>query len=207
KGVNCGQPSPLTTFAKGQVATHGAVTIKPGDPSDPALTSSQFFALDFGAGANDYRCTLGVCLNECGITDTIACGDDYPVKTGNMIGPTRQGIDDLIGPTTDTWSAPGIYLDESLVPHDSSAQLVLAPVWDNCCQTINPGTNGQTATVVGFMTLFIDGMQGNDVQAHLVDATECPGAGGGGGAGAGAVSGASGPSGKPIRLVQTPTSP
>ncbi|MGH9510073.1 MAG: pilus assembly protein TadG-related protein [Terriglobales bacterium] len=204
--ANCGQPAPLTTFANAQVATHGVFLLKPGNPQD-ALTPSQFYALDFGAGGSDYRCTLGSCMNDCGITDTVACGDDYPVKTGNMIGPTRQGVDDLVGPTPDTWVAVGVYADPDQVWHDTSAQLVIAPVWDNCCQTITPGTNGQTARVVGFMTLFIDGMQGNDVQAHLVDATECPGAGGAGGPVTGPVSGASGPTGRPVRLVQTPTGP
>lgn len=206
--ANCGLPSPFTTFAQTQIAAHGAFTLKPGDPAD-ALTSSQFYALDFGAGGSDYRCTLGNCMNDCGITDTVECGDDYPVKTGNMIGPTRQGINDLIGPTQDEWVAVGQYRDPSQVIWPTSSQLVIAPVWDNCCQVINPGTNGQTATVVGFMTLFIDGMQGNNVQAHLVDATECPGAGGGGGGpgGVGPAPSGSGPLGKPVRLVQTPVAP
>lgn len=199
---NCGEPGELTTFATAQIATHGPFTLKPGNP-EQALEPSQFYALDFGAGATDYRCTLGQCMNDCGITDTVACGDDYPVKTGNMIGPTQQGIDDLIGPSEDTWVAVGQYRDPAGKIWDSSGQLVIAPVWDNCCQTINPGTNGQTATVVGFMTLFIDGMQGNDVQAHLVSATECPGAGGAGGPATGPT-GATAPTGQPVRLVQTP---
>ena len=203
--ANCGDPGTLTPYASTQVATHGVFTLKPGNPQQ-ALTPSQFYALDFGAGANDYRCTLGSCMNDCGIADTVKCGDDYPVKTGNMIGPTRQGVDDLIGTTKDTWVAVGQYQDPSMNIWDTSAQLVLAPVWDNCCQTINPGTNGQTAKVVGFMTLFIDGMKGKDVTAHLVDATPCPGAGGSGGPGSG-VTGASGPTGRPVRLVQTPVAP
>ena len=206
--ANCGQPGLLTPYAQAQIATHGAFTLKPGDPVN-SLEPSQFYALDFGAGASDYRCTLGNCMNDCGITDTVACGDDYPVKTGNMIGPTRQGVDDLIGPTKDTWVAVGQYEDPNQVIWPTSSQLVVAPVWDNCCQVINPGTNGQTATVVGFMTLFIDGMKGNDVKAHLVDATECPGAGGGGGGpgGVGPAPSGSGPLGKPVRLVQTPATP
>lgn len=204
--ANCGLPSPLTPFALTELATHGPFNIKPGNP-EQALEPGQFYALDFGSGAQDYRCTLGNCTNDCGIADTIECGDDYPVKTGNMIGPTNQGIDDLTGLTPDTWVAVGQYMDPTQVLHDTSQQVVVAPVWDNCCQVINPGTNGQTATVVGFMTLFVDGMQGNDVQAHLIDATECPGAGGGGagGPGAGPAPTGSGLSGKPIRLVQTPT--
>jgi hypothetical protein len=204
-GPTCGQPAPLTPFAEGQVAIHGEFLLKPGNPAD-ALTPSQFYALDFGAGGSDYRCTLGQCMNDCGITDAVACGDDYPVKTGNMIGPTRQGVGDLVGSTPDTWVAVGQYRDPNMVIHDTSGQLVIAPVWDNCCQVINPGTAGQTATVVGFMTLFVDGMQGNDVKAHLVSATPCPGAGGGGGP-VTAPSGASGPTGQPVRLVQTPTGP
>ncbi len=188
-------------------------TIKPGNPQD-ALEPSQFYALDFGSGATDYRCTLGACTNDCGITDIPACGKAYAVKTGNMVGPTDQGVDDLSGPDPDTFIDIGQYKDGTNGNvYDTSNQLAVAPVWDNCCQTINPGTNGQTARIVGFVDLFITNPKGGkkgDVDANLISITPCAGFGGGGGGPGGGgtppVVGA-GPLGKPVRLVQTPVAP
>ncbi len=192
-------------------------TIKPGDPQN-ALEPSQFYALDFGAGANAFSCTLGQCVNECGITDIPSCGKAYAVKTGNMKGPTEQGVSDLTGPDPDIWVDLGQY---ERAPKgsgnifDTSGQVVVAPVWDNCCEALNPGTNGQTARIVGFVDLFIDdvvhnGTNKGDVQAHLIGITPCAGLGGsGGGPGGGGTPPpvVSGPLGKPVRLVQTPVGP
>jgi Flp pilus assembly protein TadG len=208
----CNTPnSQLSGWYTSTAVVGGAYQIKPGNPQN-ALEPSQFYALDFGAGATDYRCTLGGCTNECGITDIPACGDNYPVKTGNMVGPTNQGVDDLTGTDPDIWHGIGQYEDGGTgVIYDSSNQVVVAPVWDNCCQTINPGTNGQTATIIGFVDLFIDGSKGGgNVDAHLISTTPCAGFGGSGGGGGGAgvpPPNVSGPSGRPIRLVQTPATP
>jgi hypothetical protein len=88
---------------------------------------------------------------------------------------------------------------------DSSVQLAVAPIWDNCKQQISPGYNGQKVKIVGFSEIFIQGMggQGNQfVQAYLVNATSCAGAGD---AGQGSEVGANtGPQGVPVRLVQNP---
>jgi hypothetical protein len=118
-------------------------------------------------------------------------------------------VDDLTGPDPDIWHGLGQYEDGATgVIYDTSRQVVVAPVWDNCCQTINPGTNGQTATIIGFVDLFIDGSKGGgDVDAHLISTTPCAGFGGSGGGGGGAgvpPPNVSGPLGRPIRLVQTP---
>ncbi len=217
-GCQTGSPaeeitSEVSSWYSTNAVLGSAYTIKPGLPQD-ALEPSQFYALDFGSGAGDYRCTLGGCTNDCGITDVPACGKSYPVKTGNMVGPTEQGVDDLSGPDPDTWVDIGQYKDgtNGLI-YDTSNQLVVAPVWDNCCQVINPGTNGQTARIVGFVDLFISNKTGGkagNVDANLIGNTPCAGLGGGGGGpgggGAPPVVG-SGPLGKPVRLVQTPVAP
>ncbi|MCI0354241.1 MAG: pilus assembly protein TadG-related protein [Acidobacteria bacterium] len=191
----------------------GMYTIKPGMPQQ-SLVPSQFYALDFGSGANDYECTLGKCVNECGVTDIPSCGKAYAVKTGNMKGPTDFGVDELSGPDPDIWRGIGRYEDGATgIIYNTSGQVVVAPVWDNCCQTINPGTNGQTARIVGFVDLFVTnpptGEKG-DVEAHLISTTPCAGLGGGGGGGPGGGTPppvGAGPLGKPVRLVQTPVGP
>jgi Putative Flp pilus-assembly TadE/G-like len=190
----------VTSFALSKVGQ--AYNVRPSNPQN-ALQPSQFYSLDFGAGANTYRCTLGQCLSDCAIdTQVVRCGQSYPLKTGNMVGPTRQGVDDLTGTTPDTWVAIGQYRHDDGNVYDTSAQLVVAPVWDSCTQVISPGYNGQQVQIIGFVDLFIDGMSGSDVRAHFVKPTACST---GGGAGQGNQFGANtGPLGVPIRLVRTP---
>ena len=142
-------------------------------------------------------------MNYCAGTSTIACGQKYPVETGALNGPTRQGVDDLIGKPPDTWISSGNY-DVNGTTMSTSKSLVVAPVWDNCdpANTIVSGKSGQTVAVIGFMELFVDGMVGNDVKAHVVAPIACPRNGGGGG-GAGNPDPSTGPYAIPVRLVQT----
>jgi hypothetical protein len=190
----------LTAYAQSQMGT--LHDIRPTSPSG-ALAPGQFYSLDFGSGGKDYRCALGNCLNDCpGVDpDIIRCGDRFPLKTGNMVGPTQQGVKDLIGQPPDyTWVAVGQYKDRSGQIWDSSPALVIAPVWDSCNpnEVISSGTAGQTVKVIGFLTVFVDGLQGNNVQANVAGEAEC---GAAGSAGAGAFGDNTGPLGRPVRLV------
>ncbi|MGH9580126.1 MAG: pilus assembly protein TadG-related protein [Terriglobales bacterium] len=209
-GVPCAQ----TAYSATQLGQQ--FVMRPTTPAN-ALTPSHFYTLDFGSGASTYRCALGSCLNYCNINLELQCGSSYPLETGNMVGPTRQGIGDLIGNPADTWGGLGPsgfqYYDggNTSAIIDSSRSLVTAPVWNNCQQNIVPGTAGQTAMIIGFVQVFVDGIQGQNVTAHLVSVTPCAGVGAGGGGGGGGPGGGgpggvplSGPGGVPVRLVQTP---
>ncbi|HET9832106.1 MAG TPA: pilus assembly protein TadG-related protein [Vicinamibacterales bacterium] len=68
------------------------VTLHPGDPKK-AIAPSDFYAINLtdSAGGNDYRTNIGTCINE-----TEAIGDVLTVKPGNMVGPTKQGVGDLV---------------------------------------------------------------------------------------------------------------
>lgn len=163
-----------------------------------ALGPSQFYALDFGSGANTYRCEWGSCLNQCSTDPAlIACGSSYPLKTGAMNGPTAQGVKDLIGNPPDTWVAIDQYQHSDGLTYDTSKSLVTAPVWDDCTQNISPGYHGQQVKVIGFVKMFVDGQTGGDVMAHMVAPIACSSAGGG------ATGGNTGPYAVPIRLVST----
>jgi hypothetical protein len=189
----------LSAWASSRVPTTSPQTIRPISPSG-ALVPSQYYSLDFGNGGNTYRCTIGQCLSDCGVT-AISCGSRLPVETGALNGPTKQGIDDLVGkPPTDTWIAPGEY-QTPLGLATTSRALVVAPVWDSCdpANDIRSGTNGQTIKIVGFVTAFVKGTNGNNVEAYIVGRTACAGAGV-----SGVNANATGPYGIPVRLVQNP---
>ncbi|MGH9413306.1 MAG: TadE/TadG family type IV pilus assembly protein [Terriglobales bacterium] len=158
-------------------------SLRPTKPSG-ALAPSQFYSLDFGSGASTYSCTLGSqTLLDCGVSPgTVSCGSSYPTENGNMVGPTEQGIGTLIGAAPDTWLGPGAYESASGSVTDTSPQLVVAPVWDNCNNPI--GSGKQTVTISGFSNWFIQGMSGSNVTGYFVNAAGCAGSGGtGGGAG------------------------
>ncbi|MGN6592306.1 MAG: pilus assembly protein TadG-related protein [Terriglobales bacterium] len=181
-------------------------TIRPTSPQG-ALAPSQYYSLDFsngagGNGASFYECALGHNLADCGITPTVAaCGTSYPTENGDMKGPTQTGIGNLLGSTPDTWVGMGAYETPSGVVTDTSNQLIVAPVWDDCCPGCSIGPGGGNVTIIGFSNWFVDGIDtgGSDpgVIANFVNAAGC-GAGGGGNGG-GVATNAS--FGIPVRLV------
>lgn len=187
----------LSAWANGRVPTTQPIAIRPVKPSG-ALVPSQYYSLDFGSGGSTYRCTIGQCLTECGVT-AISCGSRLPVETGALNGPTKQGVDDLIGNPPDTWIGPGEYGTQAGTA-TTSRSLVVAPVWNSCdpANDIRSGKAGQSIEIVGFVTAFVVPMQGNNVEAYIVNRTTCADFGGGAGGTA------TGPYGIPVRLVQNP---
>lgn len=183
--------------------------VRPTAPSG-ALTPSQFYSLDFGSGASTYRDVWAKCLNEVSGASPgiVQCGDAIPVKTGNMVGPTNQGVNDMIGNPQDTWlgldPTTGVfkYQTPSGVS-DTSKSLATMAVWDNCHNTITSGTHGQSAPIIGFLEVFVDGMSnscsgsangGNNVRVHTVNALGCSANGSG--------STTPGPFAVPVQLVK-----
>ena len=191
----------VTSFAQSLEGTQITPGIRPSDPQTN-LGPSQFYSLDFGSGANTYRCTLGQCMNDCLISGSVTCGNSYPLETGDMTGPTKQGVNDLIGNPPDQWVAVGQYRHADGNIYDTSQSLVVAPVWDDCSQNISPGYHGQKVKVIGFIELFIDSDTGKQVQAHFVQPIMCPKPGGGGTNTANGDN--TGPYSIPVRLIQTP---
>ncbi len=181
------------------------ITLRPTSPGG-SLAPSQFYSLDFsngsGGGASLYSCALSSPLASCGVSPIVAaCGSSYQTENGNMVGPTQSGINNLIGATPDTYVAPGAYQHPDGTITDTSPQLVVAPVWDDCCPGCQVGPGGGTITIIGFSNWFIDGLTnggGNPgVAANFINAAGC-GAGGGGNGG-GIATNAS--FGIPVQLV------
>jgi Flp pilus assembly protein TadG len=57
-------------------------------PADPSMTPCKG---GFGGGASAYRNNLCSCNNS-----DVTLGKPYPIETGNMVGPTFQGVGELI---------------------------------------------------------------------------------------------------------------
>ena len=81
------------------------ISIKAQDPNSPFVASPGIFYPwqipadptqqpckgGFGGGASAYRNNLCSCNNS-----TVTLGKPYPIETGNMVGPTFQGVGELI---------------------------------------------------------------------------------------------------------------
>ena len=59
--------------------------------SRPATSSPIACRLRGGTGGNDYRDNITDCNGT-----PVQIGDMLPIETGNMIGPTQHGMEDLI---------------------------------------------------------------------------------------------------------------
>ena len=187
-------------------------TLKESDPHD-ALAPGQFYEIDPPGGADQYRTSISQC-----VTTPFYCGQVKTPLTGNRIGPTDQGIKDLIGcPTIDTYVSPGNYRHGGVLT-DTSRSLCTVAVWDVCNMTgfcpggdFPSGTNPQIP-IIGFALVFIEGLvppgnpsatpgcTSNTVRARLVNISACGDTGGAGGGG-GPVP-PTGISGFPVRLVR-----
>jgi Putative Flp pilus-assembly TadE/G-like len=163
---------------------------------------------------------------ECCNHNTIVCGQQViqPI-TGNMVGPTEQGVDCLIhqggtksSPTgmdafdPTSWaitagSANPYGLSGAITTSDS---VVTIPVYDGtvlCPGSSCPSTT--TVTIIGFIQLFVryeDGSNQGNVYSYVMNVSSCAGGSGGGGGGSGGGSGGTissgGSSPIPIRLIQ-----
>jgi Flp pilus assembly protein TadG len=167
------EPTAFATSKKGQ-----QFLIKPNRPSD-ALVPSNFYTIAVGGNpsGSDYRDAIGGCVDSA----ALQCGDSYATNTGDMRGPTRQGVDDLIGnPPTDHYVAIGDYTHADGLHYDTSRALVVAPIVDICaypgfCPTEQfPSGFGPMLTVVGFGQFFIEGVDNQaGVTARLINVFGC----------------------------------
>ena len=190
----------VTAWAAGKFGQEMTVKPKPGNGGG-AITSGEYYAIQItGSGADPYRDAISTCLPV-----EFSCFDSYSVEPGAKVGPTRQGVEDLVGiPPAYEYVALNEYrriLDGTI--HDTAPSLVLAPIVDLCAVTgfcpANdfPHGSGTTLTVKGFALVFVDGMNGSDVRAHMVNVLPCSGVPPVGGDPTGSAA-----FGTPIRLVR-----
>jgi Flp pilus assembly protein TadG len=124
-------------------------------------------------GGDDYRDNIATCS---GIP--ISIGDSLEAETGNMIGPTSQGVNDLIAqdpnarwdPTTN--SVINSCAQSSTPCAPSSPRVVAIPVYNTAVYDTTRRQGLPQFTIVNILGFFIDRMQGNDVVGYF---TETPG--------------------------------
>jgi Flp pilus assembly protein TadG len=114
-------------------------------------------------GGDDYRNNIAGCN-----THIVQIGDMMTPENGNMVGPTKQGANDLVA------KDPGAHWDTGCNCVKGSAfpvspRIAIVPLYNPVVyadgqQTGKTGPQLQVANYLGF---FIEGMQGNDVMGRI----------------------------------------
>jgi len=162
----------VTALAQSKIGHEFTVTSQ---DSSSSLAPGQFYAIDLGkGGGSDYRDNIA----NCAVT-YVRCFDSYSVSPGKKDGPTQQGVNDLLGnPPTDRWVSVGQY-QTPIGLSDTSKAVAVAPIWDTCgtsgfCPTGSFPTGSKTTLqIIGFAVFFLEGFQGSDVVARLINVSSC----------------------------------
>jgi hypothetical protein len=157
------------------------IKLKVGDPSNSKETfgAGWFSPVDLGGtGGNVYRDNISGCAD--GI---YAVDGTLSVENGNMIGPTKQGVDDLTALDPNAkWDGTKV-VDSCVGPpytcktkgYSVSPRIVAIPVintqdaWD---QVHSPdgkskGAGNMSVKIVAILGFFVEGMSGDDVVGYL----------------------------------------
>jgi len=140
------------------------VVLKVGNPQ-ATITPGFFYAVDFpplnrgtpATGGQNYRDNIAAC----GPDSFVAIGDQLQVEPGNMVGPTRQGVQDLyaLDPSA-FWDTacvtPGGCMSSSM--GTSSPRLIRMGLFDPS-KPVDSGRNFVTVIKIG--GFFIEGVQSN----------------------------------------------
>ena len=172
--ANNGFDPPGTTY----VADFGRpILLKSGDPKK-APQPGWYYPWDIpqadggpAVGADRYRWNIAHCNPA-----IVTLGEQYMIENGNMVGPTRQGMDDLIAQDPNAqWDPAGDSVAMSVAESwEGSPRIVHVPLYDPR-EEIAPGKKPVTLTNV--TAFFIEEMRGNDVFGRFLYVSGVPGGG------------------------------
>lgn len=149
--------APYTGYAESDAGT--SIVIKPFQNGKPNASWYYPWRPPGQQGADDYRENIAGCVDP---SLEYYVGQEVDTEPGAMIGPTKQGIQDLISQDPDAvWnSSLGCVTDSGGSTCRGSPRIRPAPMFDPT-QTPDPGM--QPFTLTNYAGIFIQGMQGNDV--------------------------------------------
>jgi Flp pilus assembly protein TadG len=119
------------------------------------------YAVPGSTGASDYRANIAGCNNT-----VMGFGQTFDPEPGNMVGPTKQGMNDLIA------LDPDAYWDEIhnevVSPLGKSPRVVAIPLFDPYYYATGK-QNGRNASLkfVNYLGFFLEEMRGNEVVGRI----------------------------------------
>jgi hypothetical protein len=131
--------------------------------NDSKIAPSFYFAwaIPGNSGASDYRRDIAGCN-----TLVVPFNYDLDPEPGNMVGPTKQGMDDLIA------KDPTAYWDDNknevVSSKNPSPRIVAIPLFDpQYYETGKHNGKGASLRAVNYMGFFVEEMQGNEVKGRI----------------------------------------
>lgn len=146
------------------------VLIKSGEVGAPGTNPSFFYPSDYPPvnrgnpieGAVEYKNNI---INGC--SGMVRIGDVLQIEPGNMVGPTKQGVDELIGMDPHAyWDYSSGTVVGSGYDGFSSPRICIVPLYD---PDLPPDSGRNTVTVTGLAVFFIEGMQGKDLYGRFME--------------------------------------
>ncbi len=146
------------------------VVLKAGALGAPGTEAGYFYPVDFPPqnqgtpipGAQAYEENI---IN--GSTMTIFIGDELLVEPGNMVGPTIQGINDIVALDPSAYWA-GDHVAGSNFPDFTSPRICKIPFYD---VNFPPDSGRNTVIVIRLGAFFLEGTQGRDVIGRFIRIT------------------------------------
>lgn len=160
-------------FAPPSVNDYGlSITVKAQRPGE-AIASGFFYPWRIGesSGAKDYKNNIFGCNPA-----PVELGVPYDIENGNMVGPTRQGVDSLIGLDPDAYWDPlyvngdgriGAVQGTSYGDWRNSPRVIPVGLFDPNQLAGIQGAGSLQVTFNDIALLFLEGLVGNGVQAPL----------------------------------------
>lgn len=146
------------------------LVVKQGSPSG-AIAPGQFYPIDLpipnspDTGGARYRDNISTCNPS-----TVSIGDTLWTQNGNLVGPTKQGVQELIAQDPGaTWNSSTKEISGSAYGATGSPRIIRVPFFD----PRTPPTSGkQTIEVTNIASLFLEDIDGNGtVHARIMLAT------------------------------------
>jgi putative Flp pilus-assembly TadE/G-like protein len=138
------------------------LTLKADNGSKIAPSFYYPYAVPGSRGASDYRWNIGYCN-----TTVMEFGQQYQSEPGNMVGPTTQGMDDLIDRDPNAHWDP---VQNKVIGSNAaiSPRVVAIPLFDPVYYFSNK-QNSRNASLkfVNYMGFFIEEMRGNEVVGRI----------------------------------------
>ena len=166
---NQGVTSYGTTYRSSSKDVGTRLVLKQGSPGN-TVAAGQFYPIDLPIpngpinGGDRYRENIAGCNGQ-----VVQINDTVLTQNGNLVGPTRQGVDALIDQDPGARWDPVDGVVNSAFPPGGSPRIARVPMFDPS----HPPTSGkQSLKIVNIAGFFIEGVQGNgDVTGVLVQAS------------------------------------
>lgn len=115
------------------------------------------------SGGEDYRENIAECN-----TAVIPIGAPMPAEPGNMVGPTQQGVTDLIDKDPQAYWDDGCHCVKGSAFGTKSPRVAIIPVYDPVVYEMGKqNSTNASLKIANYIGFFLEGMQGGEVIGRI----------------------------------------